>query len=107
VTRSRNLPWSAEDVQRIRDIGWRSATSIGVLYQLTRDAAQVASVPVDGSSTQSSRVGLLNEGLALVSSPVPNEPLYIRTPDGLADPTGAEGDPIPVLPGVKSIGYAG
>ena len=107
VTRSRNLPWSAEDVQRIRDIGWRSATSVGVLYQLTRDAAQVASVPVDGSSTQPSRVGLPNEGLALVSSPVPNEALYILTPDGLADPTGAEGDPIPVLPGVKSIGYAG
>ena len=62
ATRSRNLPWSAEDVQRIRDIGWRSVTSVGVLYQLTRDAAQVASVPVDGSSAQTNRVGLQDRG---------------------------------------------
>jgi hypothetical protein len=107
ATRSRNLQWSAEDVQRIRDIGWRSVTSIGVLYQLTRDAAQVASVPVDGSSSQTNRVGLLDRGLALVASPAPNETLYIRTPDGLADPTGAEGGTAPLPPDVSSIGYAG
>ena len=107
ATRSRNLQWSAEDVQRIRDIGWRSVTSIGVLYQLTRDAAQVASVPVDGSSFQTNRVGLLDRGLALVASPAPNETLYIRTPDGLADPTGAEGGTAPLPPDVSSIGYAG
>jgi hypothetical protein len=106
ATRSRNLPWSAEDVQRIRDIGWRSVTSVGVLYQLTREAAQVASVPVDGSSAQTNRVGLLDRGWALVASPAPNETLYIRTPEGLADPTGAEGGTAPLPPDV-SIGYAG
>ncbi len=107
ATRSRNLPWSAEDVQRIRDIGWRSVTSVGVLYQLTRDAAQVASVPVDGSSAQTNRVGLLDRGLALVASPAPNETLYIRTPEGLADPSGSEGGTAPLPPDVSSIGYAG
>jgi hypothetical protein len=107
ATRSHNLPWSAEDVQRIRDIGWRSVTSVGVLYQLTRDAAQVASVPVDGSSDQTNRVGLQDRGVALVASPAPNETLYIRTPDDLADPTGAEGGPVPLPVGVSSIGYAG
>ena len=107
ATRSSNLPWSAEDVQRIRDIGWRSVTSVGVLYQLTRDAAQVASVPVDGSSAQTNRVGLLDRGLALVASPEPNETLYIRTPDGLADPTGSEGGTAPLPPDVSSIRYAG
>jgi hypothetical protein len=106
ATRSRNLPWSAEDVQRIRDIGWRSVTSVGVLYQLTREAAQVASVPVDGSSAETNRVGLLDRGWALVASPAPNETLYIRTPDGLADPTGAEGGTASLPPDV-SIGYAG
>jgi hypothetical protein len=106
ATRSRNLPWSAEDVQRIRDIGWRSVTSVGVLYQLTREAAQVASVPVDGSSAETNRVGLLDRGWALVASPAPNETLYIRTPEGLADPTGAEGGTAPLPPDV-SIGYAG
>ena len=106
ATRSRNLPWSAEDVQRIRDIGWRSVTSVGVLYQLTREAAQVASVPVDGSSAQTNRVGLLDRGWALVASPAPNETLYIRTPDGLVDPTGVEGGTAP-LPLDVSISYAG
>ena len=101
------MPWSAEDVQRIRDIGWRSVTSVGVLYQLTRDAAQVASVPVDGSSAQTNRVGLLDRGRALVASPAPNETLYIRTPEGLADPTGSEGDTAPLPPDVSSIDYAG
>ncbi len=106
VTHSRNLPWSTEDVQRIRDIAWRSVTNVGVLYQLTRDAAQVASVPVDGSSAQTDRVGLLDRGRALVASPVPNEPLYIRTPDGLIDPTGAEGGAVPLPDGVV-VRYAG
>jgi hypothetical protein len=107
ATPSRNLPWSAEDVQRIRDIGWRSVTSVGVLYQLTRDAAQVASVPVDGSSAQTTRVGLLDRGLALVASPAPNETLYIRTPEGLADPSGSEGGTAPLPPDVSSVDYAG
>jgi len=106
ATRSRNLAWSAEDVQRIRDIGWRSVTSVGVLYQLTRDAAQVASVAVDGSSAQTNRVGLQDTGVSLVASPAPNETLYIRTPDGLADPSGAEGPPVPLPLGVL-IRYAG
>ena len=99
-------PWSTEDVQRIRDIAWRSVTNVGVMYQLTRDAVQVASVPVDGSSAQTNRVGLLDRGRALVASPVPNEPLYIRTPDGLADPTGAEGGAVPLPDGVV-VRYAG
>ena len=106
VTRSRNLPWSTEDVQRIRDIAWRSVTSVGVLYQLTRNAVQVASIPVDGSSAQTNVVGLLDRGRALVASPVPNEPLYIRTPDGLVDPTGAEGGAVPLPDGVV-VRYAG
>ena len=56
---------------------------------------------------QTSRVGLLDRGLALVASPAPNETLYIRTPDGLADPTGAEGGTAPLPPDVSSVGYAG
>ena len=108
ATRSRNLPWSAEDVQRIRDIGWRSVTSVGVLYQLTRDAAQVASVPVDGSSRPDQPRRAARQGRWPSSPhPRPTRPLYIRTPDGLADPTGAEGGTAPLPPDVSSIGYAG
>jgi len=44
--------------------------------------------------------------VALVASPAPNETLYIRTPEDLADPTGAEGAPVPLPLGVL-ITYAG
>jgi hypothetical protein len=82
-------------------------TSVGVLYQLTRHAAQVASVPVDGSSAQTNRVGLPDRVAGPRRVPAPNETLYIRTPDGLADPTGSEGAHRPLPPDVSSIGYAG
>ena len=65
------------------------------MYQLTRDAVQVASIPVDGSSAQTNARRTAGPGQALVASPVPNEPLYIRTPAGLVDPTGAEGGEVP------------
>jgi len=107
ATRSRNLPWSEGDIQRIRDIGWRSATSVAVLSQLTRDVAQVVSIPVDGSTGQIDRLGLQDRAISLVASPVPNEALYIRTLDGLEDPTGAEGGAKPLPLGVRFIGYAG
>ena len=39
ATRARSIPWNDTDVQRVRDIGWRSPTSVAVLHLLTRQAA--------------------------------------------------------------------
>jgi hypothetical protein len=107
VTPSRNLPWGGDDGQRIRDIGWRSATSVGVLHQFTRSVAQFVAVPVDGSTGLDDRLTVPGQARALVSSPVPNETLFIRTNDGLSDPTGAEGGGTKPLLQVTSIQYAG
>jgi hypothetical protein len=107
VTPSRNLPWGGDDGQRIRDIGWRSATSVGVLHQFTRSVAQFVAVPVDGSTGLDDRLTMPGRAMALVSSPVPNETLYIRTTDGLGDPTGAEGGDTKPLVQVTSIQYVG
>ena len=107
ATPSRNLTWGTDDAQRIRDIGWRSATSVAVLNQLTPDYAQVVPVPVDGSTPSERRLAQQGRASAVVSSPVPDETLYLVTVDGLADPTGAEGQAKPLPTGVTSIQYAG
>jgi hypothetical protein len=107
VTPSRNLPWGGADGQRIRDIAWRSATSVGVLHQFTRSVAQFVAVPVDGSTGLDDRLTIPGRAQALVCSPVPDETLYIRTADGLGDPTGAEGGGTRPLPQVTSIQYVG
>ena len=107
ATPSRNLAWGDDDAQRIRDIGWRSATSVAVLNQLTHDYAQVVPVPVDGSTPSERRLAQQDRASAVVSSPVTDETLYLLTASGLADPTGAEGEAKPLPPGVTSVQYAG
>jgi hypothetical protein len=110
ATRSRTLPWeAAADPQRIRDIAWFSASSVGVLHQFTPTVAQFVAVPVDGSPVlDDDRLTLAGEALALVSSPVPDETLFIRTARGLEDPTGAEGGNARALPGdPTSVQYVG
>jgi Lipoprotein LpqB beta-propeller domain len=106
VTRSRNVEWSQGDVQRIHDIGWYSPTSVAVLNQLTRSYARVVPVPVDGSAPWEQRLAQNSRALAVVASPAPGEPLYTRTPEGLLDPTGAQGDTKPLPAGVV-VHYAG
>ena len=107
ATPSRNLAWGSDDAQRIRDIGWRSATSVAVLNQLTHDYAQVVPVPVDGSTPSERRLAQQDRASAVVSSPVTDETLYLLTANGLADPTGAEGEATPLPTGVTSVHYAG
>jgi hypothetical protein len=104
---ARKLDSRSIGVTRIRDIGWASTTMVAVLHRLTGDVAQVVGVPVDGSP---SRVNVLSQGQrakAIVSSPVPNETLYTLTPDGLVDPTGADGGKFPVLPHTTAVHYVG
>ena len=106
ATRSRNLPWSDEDVQRIRDIGWRSATSVGgavPAHPGRRPGRPRSRSTGRPASDEPRRPAAGPRPAPSSSSPVPNETLYIRTPDGLADPTGAEGGTVPLPPGVTSI----
>ncbi len=64
-------------------------------------------MPVDGSTGLDDRLTIAGRARALVCSPVPDETLYIRTTDGLGDPTGAEGGGTKPLLQVTSIQYAG
>jgi hypothetical protein len=108
VSASRNLAWGAGDPQRIRDIGWRTPTTVGVLHQFTPTVAQFVAVPVDGSTGLVDRLTQAGRARQLVSSPVEDETLYIRTRAGLEDTTGAEGGAlVPLTTDVTSVQYVG
>jgi hypothetical protein len=104
TTRSRTLPWSSGDTQRIRDIGWRSPSTVGVLHLLTTQFTQLASVSVDGSGGAPRRIVLQNKATRLVSSPAANEPWYAIAGNQLLDPDN-EAVTLPLT--MSSIHYVG
>jgi hypothetical protein len=104
TTPSRILAWSSGDSQRIRDIGWRSPATVGVLHLLTRQFTQLVSVSVDGAGGPQQRVALQDVATRLVSSPADNEPWYAIAGDQLIDP---ENEAVTLPPTVRSIQYVG
>ncbi len=104
TTRSATLPWSGGDTQRIRDIGWRSPSTVGVLHLLTRQFTQLASVSVDGSGGPQQRLALQDVATSLVSSPAENEPWYAVAGNQLLDPDN-EAVTLPLT--MTSIQYVG
>ena len=80
---------------------------VAVLHRLTGDVAQVVAVPVDGSPSREDVLSQGQHAQAVVASPVPDETLYTLTPDGLVDPSGADGGKFPVLPHTTAVHYVG
>jgi hypothetical protein len=106
ATPSRNLAWSSGDAERIRDIGWRSPTTVGVLHALTRQFTQFASVSVDGAGGPQlqEQTVLQNVATHVVSSPAENEPWYAIDGDQLIDP---DNEAVTLPSTVSSIQYVG
>ena len=94
---------SSGSKERIRDIGWRSPSAVGVLHLLTRQYTQLASVSVDGAHGPQQQQQLNLQGVAtrLVSSPVENDPWYAVAGDQLLDP---DDEAVTLPPTVTSIG---
>jgi len=109
ATQAHTLDWNAGDVQRIRDIGWRTPTSVAVLHLLTRDISQVVTIPVDGSPAGAGSPALTQRQRArgLVASPVSTETLFTLTAAGLYDLTGREGGNHPLPEDTESVQYVG
>jgi hypothetical protein len=107
ATRARPVAWASGDIRRIRDIGWRSPTTIAVLYQLTKDVTQVAMGPVDGSLGLGTVFSQRRPARSLVSSPVDSQLMYTLSSSGLADPTGTDSEPHPLQAGVTWVHYPG
>lgn len=106
ATQSRNLAWSSGETERIRDIAWRSPTTVGVLHAESRQFTRFASVSVDGAAgpqVQEQTV-LQNVATRVVSSPAASEPWYAIDGDQLIDP---ENEAVTLPSTVTSIHYVG
>jgi hypothetical protein len=86
VSPAQRLPLGGFQVDRIRDLAWRSPGSVAVLTSPTPDTSQVIVVRVDGSSAQgevTTDPELFQDAAdTLVTSPAPGSPLYIGTSSG-------------------------
>ena len=101
-----SLPLPADGIPRIRDIAWRSPTTISVLVA-TDDFSQVRTLSVDGSPGEiTTGTRLRGRSRILVSAPVDSEVFALagRTVRSLTRPERA----VPALPrGLTSVTYTG
>jgi len=86
VTPGQPLPWPNPELPRIRDLTWRTPTSVAVLYPI-RDQAQVRTLAVDGSPAALSIASstLSGDFRYLIGAPDPEGDLYAATRQGFTD----------------------
>lgn len=110
VSRAERLSLAVEESARIRDIGWRSSTTVSVLSDITDDLSQVRTVSVDGSPGEISTGGasrLRGRIRVLVSSPLEGSEVYALGGRRVTDLTRPE-RPLTDLPrGTTSLTFAG
>ena len=95
---------------RIRDIGWRSLTSITVLNRITGELAQVLTVSVDGAPGDSDPPGwsrMRGGAQRLVTSPVEGDGVLVLSSEAYSDLTDPDRSVEELAPGVTALGYAG
>ena len=94
---------------QIRDIAWRSPTSIAVLQPITHELFQVRSASVDGASLADPPVTIDEPVIGLIGTPVEGEPIYAftksETRTALADLAGPRGERLDVDPGLTMLAY--
>ncbi|WP_107772176.1 GerMN domain-containing protein [Nocardioides sediminis] len=110
ATRARRLAYQPDASGQVRDIAWRTPTTVSVLSDITDDLSQVRTVSVDGApgevvTSGSSRVrGAFRH---LVGSPVEGAEVYVVAGREIIDLT-APTRPLSALPaGLTSLTYAG
>lgn len=93
----------------IRDIVWRTSSTLAVLSPITSTLAEVAPASVDGAPMIPEVAATTVDGQvpALAGSPVSSEPIYAITPDGLIDINSADRRPIPFELLTTAIVYVG
>lgn len=104
------LPLPSEGSPRIRDIGWRSPTSILVLSNLADESSEVRAVSVDGAPGELSSGGtirLRGRIRVLVSSPVDPSEVYGLAGRTVIDLTRLERSVAPLPRGLTSVTYPG
>lgn len=84
---SARLSWEGGRDVRIRDIGWRSPTSVAVLHRLADELYEVRTLSVDGApaGAEATSTTLRGNFVALAGTPVPGDTVYAATPNRLVD----------------------
>jgi len=110
-TEPQPLSLPAEDTARIRDVAWRSPTTVSVLRDIiTDDLAQVRTVSVDGAPGEISTGGttsLRGRIRTLVSTPVDLVEVYAVAGRSVVSLTRPERDVPDLAPGLTSLTYVG
>jgi hypothetical protein len=104
------LPLPAEGSPRIRDIGWRSPTTVSVLRDSTDDISQVRTISVDGAPGEIVTGGttrLRGRIRMLVSAPVDGSEVYARAGRSVISLTRPERTVVALPVGVTSLTYPG
>lgn len=109
-TPPQRLSLTTEGSPRVRDIGWRSPTSVSVLSNLADESSEVRAVSVDGAPGEISSGGTirLRERIReLVSSPVDLSEVYGLAGRTVIDLTRLERSVPALQRGVTSVTYPG
>jgi hypothetical protein len=110
-TEPQPLSLPAEDTARIRDVAWRSPTTVSVLRDIiTDDLAQVRTVSVDGAPGEISTGGttsLRGRIRTLVSTPVDLVEVYALAGRSVFSLTRPEREVPDLAPGLTSLTYVG
>lgn len=110
LTRAVRLGLEPEGNGLIRDIAWRSPTSISVLTDITDDLSQVRTVSVDGAPGELATVGssrLRGSVRTLVSSPVEGAEVYAVSASTASELTAPERTLPPLPQGLQALTYVG
>jgi hypothetical protein len=96
-------------VLRIRDVAWRSPTSIAVLQVVSEELFQVRTTTVDGAPTGLDSLSVTLDGriTGLAGTPKVDEHVYALTPGGLIDLSGSAAGTTEIDPDVSSLDYVG
>ena len=108
ATRGRPISWGAQDVTRIRDIGWTSPTTIAVLDRVSPAQSEVRILNVDGSTRpdQVSPTQITGRVSRLVTSPS-ETPYALVAQSGLLNISPTETNRPLAVDGFHQLAYAG
>ena len=109
LTRARSIRSAVAAPQRVRDLGWRTPTTLVVLSLLTEGLSQVRTVSLDGSpgGTEAPATTLRGRIRWLVSSPVDTQPVYAVSPQGAVDLADAQRTVRPEGVSLATLTYVG
>jgi hypothetical protein len=94
---------------QIRDIAWRSPTSIAVLQPVAHELFQVRTASIDGAGPLDSLTVIDEPVVGLIGTPVQGEPIYAliksETRTALADLAGPRGERLEIDPRLTMLAY--